>query len=562
MWTSVSATDLSTDKARYAPGEEVILSIPGADKASVTLLHLNEPPVIVWDGKMEDGQVRFHCPSQDYTGYLLMVNTEGKSGYIALDVSSDPLRFPRYGYIWDFGTGTDAEDKITAMNRYHINLVQYYDWQYRHHVPLAEDLNGWADWSGRWIDGKTVRSYLEVAHKHGMKNMAYNMMYAANCSYLNDNSSVDPAWRLIQHGIGDFTFTMSSELGDVGILQFMNPLDQGWQNYIFARMEEVFDTLPFDGWHADTIGEYGSMRTASGEPLGLDEDDKPIYFVKDTYTKFINAAKDALPETYIAFNPVGAQGIEKVSQSNVDILYAEFWPGDKNADGNYYLLYDAIQKEIFKAAEDSGGKSLVVAGYVNYKNPALTFNTPAVVLMDAVCYASGGARIELGNGNRMLSNEYFPGDMAKDMDEELQQRTVRMYDFITAYENVLRDGQVPIDCQVAIAGANVSSTSKKDTVWAFAMADEKRTICHLINLIGSDNVWRDDKQTKNAPERLEGLSVKWYIEKGSSLWLASPDSEYLAPMELSFTRGEDEGGAYILFEIPVLEYWNMICLER
>ena len=36
------------------------------------------------------------------------------------------------------------------------------------------------------------------------------------------------------------------------------------------------------------------------------------------------------------------------------------------------------------------------------------FNMSAVLLTDAAVYAAGGSRIELGDGDEMLSNEYFP----------------------------------------------------------------------------------------------------------------------------------------------------------
>ncbi len=556
------AEDLETDKARYAPGEEVMLRIPGASAARVILRFLNEEPLLVHEGPVENETVRFACPDTPYRGYLIEAETDIGILQTALDVSPDPLRFPRYGYVWDFTPGVNAEKKIRAMNRYHIDLVQYYDWQYRHHIPLAENLNGWSDWSGRRIDGNAVRSYLEAAHERNMANMAYNMMYAANRSYLTDGSGVDPAWCLVKYVGGYFAFTMSENRGDVGVLQFMNPLSEGWQAYIFGQMRKVFAALPFDGWHADTIGEYGGMTTADGEPLGYKEDGAPIHLVKDTYTAFISAEKAALPDQYLAFNPVGAQGIENVCASDADILYAEFWPGDKNTDGQYYITYDVIQKQIFDAAALSGGKSLVVAGYINYKAPGVHFNAPAVLLLDAVCYASGGARIELGNGSNMLSNEYFPGDKAMTMDDDLRAQVTRMYDFITAYENVLRDGQTPTDCSVEIEGTEVSGNGKKRTVWAFAMEDGRRTICHFINLLGTDNSWRDDRQTKAVPEKLENLTVKWYGAEGTALWLASPDGEDLAPRTVPFTRGEDASGAYITFKVPSLEYWDLLCLER
>lgn len=91
----------------------------------------------------------------------------------------------------------------------------------------------------------------------------------------------------------------------------MNLLNKSWQEHIFAQENHIFDVLDFDGWHGDTVGDWGKMTDALGNPLGTDEQGEPVYEVKDTYRQFLNAAKDALGERYLSFNPVWAQGIEQ-----------------------------------------------------------------------------------------------------------------------------------------------------------------------------------------------------------------------------------------------------------
>ena len=294
----------------------------------------------------------------------------------------------------------------------------------------------------------------------------------------------------------------------------------------------------------------------------MDEDGKPVHYVKDGYTIFLNKAKEALGDKYLVFNPVGAQGIEKVNVSDADVLYAELWPWDKNRWGQHYDTYNAIQREIFAAAKESGGKSLVVAGYVNYRAPGAYFNPAAVLLMDAVVFASGGARIEVGNGDRMLSNEYFPGDEKKAMGEALQAKVRRMYDFITAYENLLREGPAPVQRSIALDGVRQSSLGAGDAVWAFATATAGYEMLHLINLTGTDSDWRDEKQTKPEPTPIGSIPVKYHTEANvSAVYLASPDGEDIAPHALAFETGSDEKGSYITFTIPSLHYWNMVFMR-
>lgn len=559
-----------TEKSMYAPGETAVVCLENLPAEATALrARLYSLERCVWDWQLPASK-RFplSLPDADGRGYALEVEALDEqqnvltSAFTAVDVSSSWTKFPRYGYVWDFTPSADAESKADEMARYHLNGVQFYDWQYRHHRPLADDLSGWRDWSGRWISGDTVRAYLRAAHDRGMACMAYNMIYAANETYLTDGSGVQADWRLVRANGADFTCDMDAKLGPVGVLQYFNLLNPDWQSYIFAQENRVFEAFDFDGWHGDTIGENGPMRTADGGPLGYDADGKPIYLVKDGYTAFLNAAKAAIGDKYLAFNPVGAQGIENVNVSAVDVLYTEFWPWDRNANGRLYDDYYTLHRAILGACEQSGGKSLIVAAYVNYRNPKATFNPSAVRMLDCVVFASGGSRIELGNGGNMLSDEYFPADGKKRMDDGLRSAVGRLYDFLVAYENLLRDGQRPVSRTVRLENLPVSTDGRSDTVWCFAKADSSTEIYHFLNLTGTDDGWRDEEQTKKPPIAHENVKTRLYTDYPvREVWLASPDGESPLPLPLEFQIGRDANGAYAEFTQPALEYWNLIFLR-
>lgn len=559
-----------TEKSMYAPGETAVVCLENLPAEATALrARLYSLERCVWDWQLPASK-RFplSLPDADGRGYALEVEALDEqqnvltSAFTAVDVSSSWTKFPRYGYVWDFTPSADAESKADEMARYHLNGVQFYDWQYRHHRPLAADLSGWRDWSGRWISGDTVRAYLRAAHDRGMACMAYNMIYAANETYLTDGSGVQADWRLVRANGADFTCDMDAKLGPVGVLQYFNLLNPDWQSYIFAQENRVFEAFDFDGWHGDTIGENGPMRTADGGPLGYDADGKPIYLVKDGYTAFLNAAKAAIGDKYLAFNPVGAQGIENVNVSAVDVLYTEFWPWDRNANGRLYDDYYTLHRAILGACEQSGGKSLIVAAYVNYRNPKAAFNPAAVRMLDCVVFASGGSRIELGNGGNMLSDEYFPADGKKRMDDGLRSAVGRLYDFLVAYENLLRDGQRPVSRTVRLENLPVSTDGRSDTVWCFAKADSSTEIYHFLNLTGTDDGWRDEEQTKKPPIAHENVKTRLYTDYPvREVWLASPDGESPLPLPLEFQTGRDANGAYAEFTQPALEYWNLIFLR-
>ena len=559
-----------TEKSMYAPGETAVVCLENLPAEATALrARLYSLERCVWDWQLPASK-RFplSLPDADGRGYALEVEALDEqqnvltSAFTAVDVSSSWTKFPRYGYVWDFTPSADAESKADEMARYHLNGVQFYDWQYRHHRPLADDLSGWRDWSDRWISGDTVRAYLRAAHDRGMACMAYNMIYAANETYLTDGSGVQADWRLVRANGADFTCDMDAKLGPVGVLQYFNLLNPDWQSYIFAQENRVFEAFDFDGWHGDTIGENGPMRTADGGPLGYDADGKPIYLVKDGYTAFLNAAKAAIGDKYLAFNPVGAQGIENVNVSAVDVLYTEFWPWDRNANGRLYDDYYTLHRAILGACEQSGGKSLIVAAYVNYRNPKATFNPAAVRMLDCVVFASGGSRIELGNGGNMLSDEYFPADGKKRMDDGLRSAVGRLYDFLVAYENLLHDGQRPVSRTVRLENLPVSTDGRSDTVWCFAKADSSTEIYHFLNLTGTDDGWRDEEQTKKPPIAHENVKTRLYTDYPvREVWLASPDGESPLPLPLEFQTGRDANGAYAEFTQPALEYWNLIFLR-
>lgn len=559
-----------TEKSMYAPGETAVVCLENLPAEATALrARLYSLERCVWDWQLPASK-RFplSLPDADGRGYALEIEALDEeqnvltSAFTAVDVSSSWTKFPRYGYVWDFTPSADAESKADEMARYHLNGVQFYDWQYRHHRPLADDLSGWRDWSGRWISGDTVRAYLRAAHDRGMACMAYNMIYAANETYLTDGSGVQADWRLVRANGADFTCDMDAKLGPVGVLQYFNLLNPDWQSYIFAQENRVFEAFDFDGWHGDTIGENGPMRTADGGPLGYDADGKPIYLVKDGYTAFLNAAKAAIGDKYLAFNPVGAQGIENVNVSAVDVLYTEFWPWDRNANGRLYDDYYTLHRAILGACEQSGGKSLIVAAYVNYRNPKAAFNPAAVRMLDCVVFASGGSRIELGNGGNMLSDEYFPADGKKRMDDGLRSAVGRLYDFLVAYENLLRDGQRPVSRTVRLENLPVSTDGRSDTVWCFAKADSSTEIYHFLNLTGTDDGWRDEEQTKKPPIAHENVKTRLYTDYPvREVWLASPDGESPLPLPLEFQTGRDANGAYAEFTQPALEYWNLIFLR-
>ena len=109
----------------------------------------------------------------------------------------------------------------------------------------------------------------------------------------------------------------------------------------------------------------------------------------------------------------------------------------------------------------------------------------------------------------------------------------------------------------------MSAQGESDAVWAYTKADEAYEILHLINLCGTDTEWRDERGKKSAPLPLNGLRVKYYMpEEITGIWLASPDEESAVSTSLIFEKGEDDNGRYLEFEVPSLQYWDLLYMKK
>ena len=586
--------DLNTDKSMYNPGDivKIYLDIKNdteddIEDGTITFkfrhleTEISDSKMITYSASGNGGKSYINCewtvPDEDYKGYLVQAICKNEDGIIldietvGVDVSSEWTKFPRYGYLTDFSENADTANSIWTLKNYHINGLEYYDAQYRHHKPAADNTDVWEDWTGRDIYGDTIRSYIASARASNMVNMQYNMIYAATSNSTDGSNywddGVDEGWGLWYSENNEhvdkrgerFTFFMGDTPTGDSTLYFFNLWNKGWQDYIFQKENESLNALGYDGWHGDTIGEWGEMKTADGHYIT----------VKDTYTDFLNNAKQALGDKYLMCNPVGAQGIENVNRSNVDVLYSEIWPWDYDSEGVQYNTYGALKKEIEQSRIESDGKSLIVPAYMQkdygIANPGSYFNTGAVILTDAAVYSSGGSRLEIGDDGKMLNHEYFPTENLI-MSDELIDRERNMYDFIVAYENLLRDGQEETDNYIYIYDKPVSTEDEVGNIWCTTKADDKYQIIQMINLVGiDDNEWANYDNSDKTPDKQTTIRVKYYYTDDiNSVYVTSPDPAYnCETRNLRIEKkSSDDAGNYIEFTVPSLEYWDMIYMSE
>src|SRR5262249_9129413 len=156
-----------------------------------------------------------------------------------------------------FDAGLDAAATLRSLADFHLNGIQFYDWQWQHHRPYSP-LASWPDIANRSIDRATVASLIGEAHGRGMVAMAYNLAAAAYDGYWAAGSGVQLPWGVFKDGGGNYDVSrqdfhpLPSVWATSRLFQF-DPSNPQWQAYICAREQEVFDHFAFDGWHVDTL---------------------------------------------------------------------------------------------------------------------------------------------------------------------------------------------------------------------------------------------------------------------------------------------------------------------
>lgn len=553
--TSDLSVNLSTDKACYKPGETVTFTsdaLPAG--AKIRYRTLNN---VISEQAASGTSWTWTAPAADFTGYLADVyrtredGTEVILGTIAVDVSSDWTRFPRYGFVATFDaskTESAIQQEMSFLNRCHINGVQFQDWHNKHHWPLGgtrQHLEAvYKDIANRDIYTQAMKDYIRTQHTYGMKAMFYNLCFGALDDAANDG--VKEEWYLFKgtgHTDKDAHILPDSWKSNIYLL---DPGNDEWQAYIARRNDDVYANLDFDGYQIDQLGNRGDRYDYRGNKVNLPR----------TYASFIEAMKQSHPDKRLVMNAVSSYGASQIAGTGkVDFLYNEVW-GD---EADFTDLYT-----ILKANHQYGNRNLktVFAAYMNYEKSSGTFNTPGILLTDAVMFALGGSHLELG-GDHMLCSEYFPNTRLQ-MSDALQTTIVCYYDFMTAYQNLLRDGgeeenAVPV-CTDASKKLNLNTwPPQKSAVTAFARRVNGKQVVHLLNFLSANSLsWRDLDGSMPEPRLVTGIPLKLNVSsKVNKVWAATPDAHAGASQELAF---EQKDGA-ITFTLPSLKYWTMIVIE-
>ena len=253
-------------------------------------------------------------------------------------------------------------------------------------------------------------------------------------------------------------------------------------------------------------------------------------------------------------NSVNQYGQTGIAQTAVDFLYTEVWA----SNDNYNDLASIIKAN---NTYSNNTKNTVLAAYMNYNmadNKGF-FNTPSILMTNAVIFAFGGAHLEMGE--HMLGKEYFPNNNLE-MKDDLKKSLVTYYDFLVSYQNLLRDGGAFNTVALTSTDNKISVVNwpaSTGTVSAIAKKVGNNQVIHLINFKNSKTQeWRDNAGVQVAPVQIKGAGLS-VTSTGTvkKIWCASPDNIGGASRLLKFTQTGDK----VSFALPELQYWSMIVIE-
>jgi dextranase len=250
----------------------------------------------------------------------------------------------------------------------------------------------------------------------------------------------------------------------------------------------------------------------------------------------------------VLFNAVGNWPIEALAASPQDFAYIEVWPPA--------TAYRDLREIVAGARSLSGGKPVVMALYLPADRPA------NIRLADALIFSCGGSRIELGEGERLLADPYFPKHQP--LAAELRTTLRRYYDFAVRYEAWLGPA-APLSASHGDASRSLRGPSgdapeirvdAPDGIWSVCRAAGDWLIVCLVNMTGLDEPRWDEPQPEPTPQTDVSIRIRSPWPVGHAWW-GTPDRGQPGLQAASWSAEGDQVRA----TLPFLDYWAILAFQ-
>ncbi|MDQ0900527.1 glycoside hydrolase family 66 protein [Paenibacillus sp. V4I7] len=490
----------------------------------------------------------------DFQGYgidvdLIQDGAEPQHFSSAFDVVSNWRKSPRYGFLSDFHSREEGDTTdVTNLNKLHINLVQFYDWMYRHN-DLVPPQDVFTDLMGRELSLKVVKEKIALCHSYGMKAIAYGAIYAASKAFFEEH----PDWALY--------YSNGHVVDFINIFSIMNINEESpWHNHIINEYKKTIENVHFDGIHMDTYGYPKTGISMLGGKQKVERLDEQFPILIRNTRQALDQIND---DVCLIFNNVGNWPVDTVALAEQDVIYIEVW--------NPYEKYHHIQQVIAWAKHLGRGKPVILAAYLKpfRLEPAETIEKAhmSALLLSAIIFSQGAYHLLLGESNGVLTQGYY-ADYSIVSDEFM--RNIRnYYDFLVRYVHLLQDSTLRDVSMTHVQGDNLeymfenasfSTYGEPNKVWTVVRENESHKLISFINLTNNlEDYWNEGKLQ---PTTVEGIMVRIQIDGPvKHVFTASPDIEMGRPHDLMYTIEDTERGLTLLVNLPKLYVWSLLVIE-
>lgn len=560
--TSLQLQEVYPDKAFYRANEAVKIHISVRNNSSTftnekMFIRIYRLQNIIWEETrietFDHGQSSVVCelraPDLGIQGYGVEISLGEDIVSTSFDVLDSWSDRPRYGFLSDFYKSDEDDTRdVASMLKLHINVVQFYDWMYKHEDLVPRD-DYYVDLLGRELSRKAVVNKIESCKKVGMTTLAYGAVYASSKPFYESH----PEWALYTNddkpqNLGNWFYIMN--------ISETSP----WRKHIVNEFGKAISEMAFDGIHMDT---YGFPKKAYSHLGG----DRILEHLDEQFESLISDTREQLLKVTetpaITFNSVSNWAIESIARSVQDAVYIEVW----DPQVSYIHLYELIRR-----AKELSGKQVILAAYFDdFSKERQADNKQCMnglILSMATIFASGGFHFVLGEDDRVLPDPYYVKH--EPMDPVHVEEARRYMDFIVRYGNLLYasdciDNSMThaggINTEYQFGGGEFCPYPKAGSVWTLIREQQGYKTIQLVNYTGmiSDR-WNEAKEDR--PEEVRDITVQALVdEEVIGVYLASPDIDCGHSVRLDYDTVETDRGAAIRFNVPKLNIWNLIYVE-
>jgi dextranase len=524
------------ERASHGPDDEVALltDSPVPQRVRVSITHLGEP-VSETEQEVSPGRGRLPLGRFPIGSYAVRLTaTDGGSATTAFDVTVGPLDRPRYGFVTDFVAGRDDGDEVAdSLRAFHLNVVQFYDWMYRH-ASLLPPSDDFVDALERPLSLASVRRLVAATRAAGARAIAYAAVYGAGREYADEHPDEvlvhrdGRPWQL-----GDFLWIMDVSRGS------------SWSRHVVGQMGAAVREVGFDGLHLDQYGDPKVARNGAGDVVDL----------ADGFVGVIEAVRAELPDATLIFNNVNDFPSAQTTEAPQDVTYVEVWsPHDDYAD--LVRLVDA-------ARDRRPERPVVLAAYLE---PFATGSGPeevtAAKLALATVWSAGGQYLLFGERHGALTHPYYPSYAT--LSDEAVAGLRRYADFAVANGDLLfadaerstRHLWLGVNEDVVVGGAPVSLEPVPGALWVRVRSIGLRLVITLVDLRAQpDPRWN---VAKRPTDPVGGLRLRVRV---ASMEPSARFGHPAAGPELA-TLDATVDGDHLDVELPPFDTWGLLVVDR